>query len=382
VRVSSIPRAQIDNIKRWLDEVADLTYTEGTGNMNWKAIMEDFVRQADFWDSKDEEGACRPSCRRLLSLGDACSPPALAIQILRHCRSFALRCARLCVRFAGEDKPSGWDFLRDEAAAEEDEESEEESAYSESESEADEEEDEDLSDDDVVSEDDSEEDYGASRGRRGGRKLACVLRCRGVVDCLSERVSVPVCSRALPCNAVSDRSAPVPPQSHVRPALVTALALQRRKTSQRARTGRSWRRKRSATTANASARKTRRTPRHAPSTTRARRRRGANESSRPPSLALLSPASLCRCSSLRLRPANRYHSSMAASVRSMRGSLGNSEPFSRLAPRGAPDCLDLIMRGYESSSRSALVDRWACLRVANTGIHCRIQAHRSVYVFV
>jgi len=84
VRVSSIPRAQIDNIKRWLDEVADLTYTEGTGNMNWKAIMEDFVRQADFWDSKDEEGACRP--RLLLRTR------RVEIQVLRYCRWFVLRC--------------------------------------------------------------------------------------------------------------------------------------------------------------------------------------------------------------------------------------------------------------------------------------------------
>jgi hypothetical protein len=121
-----------------------------------------------------------------------------AAEIFRRCCSFSLLRTVLVALFAGEEKPSGWDFLRDEAAAEEEEESEEESAYSESEDEADEEEDEDLSDDDVVSEEDSEEDYGAWRERRAGRRLVCVLTCR-----VSPEVTTTVLGRGCVCLELS-----------------------------------------------------------------------------------------------------------------------------------------------------------------------------------
>ena len=71
VRIASIPmRGHLDSIKTWLDEIADMTFTEGVNNFNWKSIIEDVVRQPDFWADHDAE--------------------------------------------TGEEKPEGWDFLRDE----------------------------------------------------------------------------------------------------------------------------------------------------------------------------------------------------------------------------------------------------------------------------
>lgn len=109
VRIGSVPRKSLDNIKGWLDEVADLTFTESVANLEWKSLIADFVRQSNFWDNVDDDG---------------------------------------------EDKPSGWDFLRDTPDAEDEDGSEDESAYEETT--------EDSSDDesefDVDSEDDSDDD--------------------------------------------------------------------------------------------------------------------------------------------------------------------------------------------------------------------------------
>jgi nucleosome binding factor SPN SPT16 subunit len=114
LRISAIKRDKLDSVKRWLDEVAEVTYTEGANSFNWKQLMEDIVRQPDFWDSVDEEG---------------------------------------------EVKSAGWKFLADSDDDEEEDSEEESSAYEESsEEESDDEDDEDLSSD-FEEESDDESDY-------------------------------------------------------------------------------------------------------------------------------------------------------------------------------------------------------------------------------
>lgn len=113
LRISAIKRDKLDQIKGWLDQVAEVTYTEGANSFNWKQLMEDIVRQPDFWDSVDEEG---------------------------------------------EPKSAGWKFLAD-SDEDSEEESEESSAYEGSSDEDDsDEDDEDLSSDFEEDEDD-ESDY-------------------------------------------------------------------------------------------------------------------------------------------------------------------------------------------------------------------------------
>ena len=53
-RVSSIPMAKLETIKTWLDEIADLTFTESTANYNWKSILEDVIRTDEFYLSEGE----------------------------------------------------------------------------------------------------------------------------------------------------------------------------------------------------------------------------------------------------------------------------------------------------------------------------------------
>lgn len=84
VRISSIPMASLDTIKGWLDEVAELTYTESVNPFNWKGIIEDWVRDDAFYMSTNPD--------------------------------------------TGSPKPVGWDMFRDEPTGEEDEE-EESSAF-------------------------------------------------------------------------------------------------------------------------------------------------------------------------------------------------------------------------------------------------------------
>jgi nucleosome binding factor SPN SPT16 subunit len=84
--IKSIPRSHIDTIKAWLDGIADVTFTEGIPNMDWKKMMPSIIRDPAFWDSEDEDG---------------------------------------------DRKPVGWDLLRGGAgAADSEEEDEEESEYS------------------------------------------------------------------------------------------------------------------------------------------------------------------------------------------------------------------------------------------------------------
>ena len=52
LRVSSIPMASLDTIKSWLDEIADITFSESTTTYAWKSVLEDVVRKEDFYLSE------------------------------------------------------------------------------------------------------------------------------------------------------------------------------------------------------------------------------------------------------------------------------------------------------------------------------------------
>jgi hypothetical protein len=55
IRIVSIPRGSLDMLKSWLDEVAELTYTEGVAALGWKGLIEEYARVDGFWDSNDAE---------------------------------------------------------------------------------------------------------------------------------------------------------------------------------------------------------------------------------------------------------------------------------------------------------------------------------------
>jgi nucleosome binding factor SPN SPT16 subunit len=64
IRVSSVPTQSLETIKTWLDEVAEITFSESVNTYAWKAIIDEFVRQPDFYinggftqldDNADEE---------------------------------------------------------------------------------------------------------------------------------------------------------------------------------------------------------------------------------------------------------------------------------------------------------------------------------------
>ena len=56
VRITSIPIAALDLIKGWLDETAEVTFTELPQPMNWKLVIEGTVRKPDFYLSEGEDG--------------------------------------------------------------------------------------------------------------------------------------------------------------------------------------------------------------------------------------------------------------------------------------------------------------------------------------
>ena len=51
---------KIDTIKTYLDEIANLTFTESTANYNWKSILEDVIRTEEFYLSEGawQRGGC------------------------------------------------------------------------------------------------------------------------------------------------------------------------------------------------------------------------------------------------------------------------------------------------------------------------------------
>jgi len=64
-RISAIPMASLETVKQYLDEVAEITFSESTTNYAWKSVLEDVVRKDDFYLS---EGACM-ACARARALG-------------------------------------------------------------------------------------------------------------------------------------------------------------------------------------------------------------------------------------------------------------------------------------------------------------------------
>jgi nucleosome binding factor SPN SPT16 subunit len=116
IRISAIPMNTLDTIKQWCDEIAELTFTESTTTYQWKTIIDEVVRQDDFYLDTDPD--------------------------------------------TGEAKPAGWSFLTDAGwgEGEEDEEDVSSSDYSSDEdsSEEDYESDSDIS---LVDEDEDESDF-------------------------------------------------------------------------------------------------------------------------------------------------------------------------------------------------------------------------------
>ena len=202
VRISSIPMNQLDTIKTWLDEVADVvrisntdghrtvrsegdrsisthararcyrllqTFTESTTSYNWKSIIEDVVRSDTFYlDEDPETGASGPR--------DASAGIYAACVVAYHSPIRLLARPRLTLaRHAGEKKPAGWSFLTDEGWKEADgvdgedaEASSEESAFTVESEESDEDSDSSAEFDELEDEDDDDVS-------RGGAALRCAV---------------------------------------------------------------------------------------------------------------------------------------------------------------------------------------------------------------
>jgi len=56
VRISAVPTTELEPLQVWLDSVVDITYTTGGATLNWKNIINEYVRSPDFWLSEDEGG--------------------------------------------------------------------------------------------------------------------------------------------------------------------------------------------------------------------------------------------------------------------------------------------------------------------------------------
>ncbi len=56
VRISSIEMKHLDMVKTWLDEVAEVIYTESLEAFVWKRVIPDVVRSPDFWLDAKENG--------------------------------------------------------------------------------------------------------------------------------------------------------------------------------------------------------------------------------------------------------------------------------------------------------------------------------------
>ena len=56
VRISQIEFRYIDTIKEWLDDLAEVIYTESTMSLMWKALISEEVRDSHFWLDTDAAG--------------------------------------------------------------------------------------------------------------------------------------------------------------------------------------------------------------------------------------------------------------------------------------------------------------------------------------
>jgi nucleosome binding factor SPN SPT16 subunit len=113
VRITSIEMRHLEMIKEWLDELAEVTFTEGPASLRWDTFIPDYVRKDDFYLSEDEDG---------------------------------------------EKKPVGFSVFSLDSDSEDDEEDDDDE-YESDEDESEEEEEDEDDDDDYASEDESESDY-------------------------------------------------------------------------------------------------------------------------------------------------------------------------------------------------------------------------------
>eukprot|EP01138_Halocafeteria_seosinensis_P003670 gb/GECG01003749.1/.p1 GENE.gb/GECG01003749.1/~~gb/GECG01003749.1/.p1 ORF type:complete len:414 (+),score=78.34 gb/GECG01003749.1/:1-1242(+) len=60
VKVSAVPMEVLDDIQQWLDVVCDKTYTWGAATLNWRNIIQEFVRDPYFYLPEDEDGEKKP----------------------------------------------------------------------------------------------------------------------------------------------------------------------------------------------------------------------------------------------------------------------------------------------------------------------------------
>ena len=56
VRISAVPTTELEPLQVWLDSVVDITYTTGGATLNWKNIINEYVRSPEFWMSEDDTG--------------------------------------------------------------------------------------------------------------------------------------------------------------------------------------------------------------------------------------------------------------------------------------------------------------------------------------
>jgi len=55
VRITGIEMKHLEPLKTWLDDIAEVVYTESSESLQWKALINEQVRRPDFWAGTDEE---------------------------------------------------------------------------------------------------------------------------------------------------------------------------------------------------------------------------------------------------------------------------------------------------------------------------------------
>ncbi len=70
VRISAVPTSELEPLQVWLDSVVDITYTSGGATLNWKNIINEYVRSPDFWLSEDEDGERKDAGWAFLAASD------------------------------------------------------------------------------------------------------------------------------------------------------------------------------------------------------------------------------------------------------------------------------------------------------------------------
>ena len=61
VRISMVPTSSLEDIKTWLTEFCELTYTETANNLRWEKLIPEVVRQPDFYADEYADGESKLS---------------------------------------------------------------------------------------------------------------------------------------------------------------------------------------------------------------------------------------------------------------------------------------------------------------------------------